>query len=212
MTTRERPTEAGPRVLRIPFSTNVERVGLAAAHKSVPIAWVDVDPADRSPVQRLSGQPLVPVLDAGGGEVVADSMAIVAWLEARAPDPPLWPADPARRAEVDVFVDWFNLVWKGPPNRLADHPGAPTEATDAALLASWLPRFEALLAGRDFLFGDELGAADVCAFPFLRYGVVAPDPADTDPFHRVLAEHLPIVGRYPRLEAWVRRVDALPRA
>jgi glutathione S-transferase len=139
-------------------------------------------------------------------------MAIVARLEQVAPEPPLWPADPTRRAEVDVFVDWFNLVWKGPPNRLADHPGAPTEAADAALLAGWLPRFEALLAGRDFLFGDELGAADVCAFPFLHYGVVAPDPADTDAFHRVLAEHLPIGGRYPRLEAWVRRVDALPRA
>jgi glutathione S-transferase len=203
--------EARPRVLRIPFSTNVERVALAAAHKGMAIAWVDVDPADRSPVQRLSGQPLVPVLDAGGGEVVVDSMAIVAWLEARAAEPPLWPADPARRAEVDVFVDWFNLVWKGPPNRLADEPGAPTEAADAAALAGWLPRFEALLAGRDFLFGDELGAADVCAFPFLRYGVTS-DPADTDPFHLVLVEHLPIAGRYPRLEAWVRRVDALPRA
>jgi glutathione S-transferase len=203
--------EARPRVLRIPFSTNVERVALAAAHKGVAIAWVEVDPADRSPVQRLSGQPLVPVLDAGGGEVVTDSMAIVTWLEARAPNPPLWPADPARREEVDVFVDWFNLVWKGPPNRLADEPGAPTEATDAALLAGWLPRFEALLAGRDFLFGHELGAADVCAFPFLRYGVTR-DPADTDPFHLVLVEHLPIAGRYPRLEAWVHRLDALPRA
>jgi hypothetical protein len=51
----------------------------------------------------------------------------------------------------------------------------------------------------------------VCAFPFLRYGV-RHDPADDELFHRVLAEHLPIAGRLPRLEAWVRRVDALPRA
>jgi hypothetical protein len=28
----------------------------------------------------------------------------------------------------------------------------------------------------------------------------------------VLAEHLPIAGRLPRLEAWVHRVDARPRA
>ena len=203
--------ELAPRVLRIPFSTNVERVALAAGHKGVAIEWVDVDPSDRSPVQRLSGQPLVPVLDVGGGEVVTDSMAIVAWLEARRPDPPLWPSDPAGRAEVDVFVDWFNLVWKVPPNRLADHPGAPTETADAALLTGWLPRFDALLAGRDFLMGDELGAADVCAFPFLRYGV-AIDPADTDPFHHVLAKHLPIAANHPRLEAWIDRVDALPRA
>ena len=36
---------AGPvRVLRLPFSTNVERVALAAAHKGIAIAWVDVTP------------------------------------------------------------------------------------------------------------------------------------------------------------------------
>ena len=40
----------GPmRVLRIPFSTNVERVALALAHKGIAVEWVEVDPADRSP-------------------------------------------------------------------------------------------------------------------------------------------------------------------
>ena len=38
------------RVYRIPFSTNVERVALAAGHKGLPIEWIDVDPDDRSPV------------------------------------------------------------------------------------------------------------------------------------------------------------------
>jgi glutathione S-transferase len=199
------------RVLRIPFSTNVERVALAAGHKGVEVSWVDVDPDDRSPVVALSGQPLVPVLDAGDGEVVVDSMAIVAWLEERRPEPPLWPAEPARRAEVDTFVDWFNLVWKGPPNRLAE--GRSDDAgADAAALRGWLPRFDALLDGRDFLMGDALGAADVCAFPFVRYGVQPPAPDDADRFHHVLAEHQPIAGRLSRLEAWVHRVDALPRA
>jgi glutathione S-transferase len=199
------------RVLRIPFSTNVERVALAAAHKGLEIDWVDVDPDDRSPVLQLSGQPLVPVLDAGGGDIVVDSMAIVARLERVAPEPALWPADPARRAEVDTFVDWFNLVWKGPPNRLADGRSEDPDA-DAGALRAWLDRFEALLAGRDFLMGDALGAADVCAFPFLRYGVQPPAADDADPFHHVLAEHLPIAGRLLRLEAWVHRIDALPRA
>src|SRR3954467_7413280 len=85
------------RVLRIPFSTNVERVALALGHKRLGVEWVEVDPADRSPVRELSGQDLVPVLQTDQNEVIVDSMRIVAWLESRRPDPPLWPADPVRR-------------------------------------------------------------------------------------------------------------------
>ena len=59
------------------------------------------------------------MLETDHGEVVADSMRIVRWLEKRRPDPPLWPASPGRRAEVDVFVEWFNRVWKVPPNAMA---------------------------------------------------------------------------------------------
>ena len=75
------------RVYRIPFSTNVERVALAAGHKGVAVDWIDVDPDDRSPVVAASGQELVPVL-VHGDEVVADSPKILDWLEARVPEPP----------------------------------------------------------------------------------------------------------------------------
>lgn len=205
------------RVLRVPFSTNVERVALALAHKDLAVTWVDVDDADRSAVRALSGQDLVPVLETGEGEVVADSMAIIARLEALAPEPALWPADAARRVETDIAIEWFNEVWKRPPNAIAAERGrlVPDEtamAADAADLARWLPWFEALLDDRDFLLGDALGAFDVCCFPFLKFGVLPPEPGDPDVFHAVLAETLPIAGRLPRLEAWVRRVDALPRA
>jgi glutathione S-transferase len=204
------------RVLRIPFSTNVERVALALAHKGVAVEWVEVDPDDRSPVRELSGQDLVPVLQTDQNEVIADSMRIVAWLEARRPDPPLWPADPARRAEVDVFVEWFNRVWKGPPNAIEAElrRPAPDEARIAAWgdeLREWLHWFEGLLEGRDHLMGDTFGAADVAAFPFLKYGLFS-DPDDDELFHRVLVDHLPIAGAFPHVEAWIRRVDERPRA
>jgi glutathione S-transferase len=94
------------RVYRIPFSTNVERVALAVAHKGVAVEWVDVDPRDRSPVRAVSGQELVPVLEADG-EVLWDSPRILAWLEERHPEPPLYPRDQARRAEVETFLDWL---------------------------------------------------------------------------------------------------------
>jgi glutathione S-transferase len=192
---------------RIPFSTNVERVALAAGHKGVPIEWIDVDEEDRSPVEAVSGQPLVPVLVAGD-EVIHDSPRILAWLEGRFPDPPLLPADPARRAEVALFADWFNHVWKRHPNAIADGVGDPAE--HAAEMGRAVERFEALLTARDYLFG-EFGLADVTAFPFLKYASQGLRPGDTDTFHGVLVDHMRLRRDSP-LHGWIARVDARPRS
>lgn len=203
------------RVYRVPFSTNVERVALAAAHKGLAVEWIDVPPDDRTEVVRVSGQELVPVL-VDGERVVADSPRILAYLEERFPDPPLFPRDPARRAELESFLDWFNQVWKRPPNlieaeELEPEPDRARIAELEELIGASLRRFEDLLAGRDFLFGGELTAADVTAFPFLTYAVLW-DEGDEQRFHEILRETMRLDGRYPRLEAWIRRVDALPRA
>jgi glutathione S-transferase len=204
------------RVYRIPCSTNVERVALALAAKGLPAEWIDVDSKDRSPVREISGQDLVPVAVFDGGAVLADSTAILEELERRHPDPPLYPVEEPRRTEARLFVDWFNRVWKRPPNELdaelrREMPDRERAAELAAELAGSRLRFEALLTGRDYLFGDELGAADCIAFPFLKYGLIF-DPADDEPFHRILIKHLALEGQYPRLQAWIRRVDARPRA
>jgi glutathione S-transferase len=202
------------RIWRIPFSTNVERVALALGHKGLTAEWVDVDPDDRSEVERISGQLLVPVLELDG-RVIVDSTAIIEALERLEPEPPLYPANPARRAEVEIFVDWFNRIWKRAPNELeAELTKAEPDREAAERLgdeiAGALSRFESLLEGRDYLFGG-FGVADCIAFPFLKYAVLY-DPADEELFHRILVEHQRLGGRYPRLEAWIQRVDNRPRA
>jgi glutathione S-transferase len=202
------------RCYRIPFSTNVERVALAAGHKGVEIEWIDVDPADRSPVEAVSGQTLVPVL-VDGDEVVSDSPVIVEWLEARVPEPSLLPREPARAVEVRIFVDWFNHVWKRPPNLIAaeleqPRPDAVRIAELSNRMRAALPRFEVLLSGRDYLF-DDFGVADVMAFPFLKYAVLGLPAGDDELFHRILVEHQPLAQDSP-LHAWVRRVDAHARS
>ena len=195
------------RCYRIPFSTNVERVALAAGHKGVPIEWIEVDEADRSAVEAVSGQPLVPVLVAGD-EIISDSPRILDWLEERFPEPPLLPRDPAQRAEVRIFADWFNRVWKTFPNAINDGVGDPE--AHAAEMGRTVGRFEGLLASREFLFGD-FGLADVTAFPFLKFASIGRSPDDDDAFHAVLAEQAPLGPDSP-LHAWVARIDALPRS
>jgi glutathione S-transferase len=203
------------RVFRIPFSTNVERVALAAGHKGIELDWIDVDADDRSPVVEASGQELVPVL-LDGDETIVDSTAIIEHLERRFPEPPLFAADEARRAEVDVFVDWFNRLWKRPPNLIAAEleraePDLAKVNRWSAQMAAALDRFESLLASRPYLF-DDFGVADCIAFPFLKYAVLGVAPGDDELFHRILAEHQPLGSGYPRLKAWVARVDERPRA
>jgi glutathione S-transferase len=203
-----------PRVYRIPFSTNVERVALAAGHKGMEIEWVDVAPDDRVPVEAVSGQSLVPVL-VFGDEIVVDSPVILDWLEARRPDPPLFPRDAARAAEVRVFVEWFDNVWKRPPNLIAveeekPEPNADRIAELSVRMRGSLRVFEALLSGRDYLFG-EFGAADVIAFPFLKYAALGLPAGDDESFHRILVEHQPVAADSP-LHAWVARVEGHPRS
>ena len=197
------------RVYRIRWSTNVERVALALAHKGLEVEWIDVDPADRTPVREASGQELVPVLE-DGDLVLADSTRILHHLEGLRPEPPLFPRDPARAAEVEIFIDWFNRAWKREPNLIADGAG------DAEAVARWgarmqrrLDLFEGLLSGRDYLF-DTFGAADCVAWPFLHYAVEI-DPEDDEVFHHVLNERLDVSG-HPAVTAWIDRVAQRPKA
>jgi glutathione S-transferase len=202
------------RVHRIPFSTNVERVALAAGLKGLEVEWVDHPAGDRRAVVELSGQDLVPVLETPDGDVLTDSPRILRWLEERHPEPPLLPADPAARRAVEAFCDWFNHVWKIAPNAIDAHRRAGRP--DDAQVAGWAEQLraaqryvEALLAGRDFLLGAEVSLADVTAAPFLRF-TTSGDPDDDDLFHGVLLELLP--GDLPRMAAWIDRMAALPRA
>lgn len=202
------------RLYRAAWSTNCERVGLALAHKGLGAQSVLIEYSDRSPVEAVSGQGLVPVIE-DRGEFVNNSVVILRHLERRYPEPPLFPADPARRAEVDVFIDWFERVYKDAPDSIEDELERPEP--DQALVArrgdemiERLQLFERLLDGREFLFG-EFGAADCVAYPFLKYAA-ARDPADTELFHLVLADYQALGDGHPGLRAWIDRVAARPRA
>jgi glutathione S-transferase len=202
------------RLYRAEWSTNCERVGLALAHKGTEAQSVLIEYSNRSPVEAISGQPLVPVIE-DAGRVVNDSVAILEYLEQRTPEPALFPTDPARRAEVEVFIGWFERVYKAAPNTIESEleGNDPDRALIERLggeMARRLGLFERLLDGREYLF-EEFGVADCIAYPFLKYAR-SRDPADDDLFHLILDEHQPLGPEHPNLRAWIERVSARPRA
>jgi glutathione S-transferase len=205
------------RLYRFPPSTNVERVELALAHKKLRVEKVDIDPADRTEVRRLSGQDLVPVLVDEDGTVVHDSMEIVRHLEKRYPAEPLYPSNPARRAETFVFIDWFNRVWKRPPNDMEAEMKKPSPDVAqiekySRAMAHALYLFDGMLTGRKYIMGEEFSAADCCAFPFLKYATIPVPPDDDELFHRILVEHQRLNGKHQNVAAWITRCDERPRA
>ncbi len=205
------------RLYRFPLSGNVERVSLALAHKKLPVESVVIDPADRTLIRKVSGQDLVPVIEdiAHGGRMIYDSMEIVRYIDDTYPDHPLYPGDPARRAEMLLFIDWFNRVWKRPPNEIFVEMGKPSPDQEriarlGRAMTEALHIFEDLLSGRSFLMGA-FSAADCAAFPFLKFSTLS-EKDDPYLFHRILVDWQPLGSRHPRLREWILRMDAFPRA
>ena len=70
--------------------TTASRSAACSRIKGLEYDTVDINPAIRSPVRKVSDQPLVPAL-VDGDHAVADSTAIVLYLEDAYPEPPCFP-------------------------------------------------------------------------------------------------------------------------
>lgn len=186
----------------IPWSTNCERVSLAAAFAGVDLQWTLVPFDDRTLIEELSGQKGVPVAELDG-RIVAGSLEIVGRIA-----PGLWPADPRTRALVDVFLEWFDRIWLHPLGVLWRDPDEERKARAAKRLDRSIDRFEAMLDA-DYLFGP-FSVADVAAYPFLKYATDTNLEDDYD-IHEIMRASLSVAGR-PRVAAWLDRVSQMPGA
>ncbi|HEY6475565.1 MAG TPA: maleylacetoacetate isomerase [Polyangia bacterium] len=140
-------------------------------------------------VNPFSEVPVLVVEDAGGApRAIAQSMAILAYLEERFPSPPLLPAEPWLRARARQLAEMVNAGIQPYQNMALQQRLRATGVTDPGELARHsnargLGALEALAgetAGR-FLIGDAPTIADVYLVPQLyagrRFGVdLAPFP------------------------------------
>ena len=158
--------------------------------------------------ERLSPLRRIPVL-IDGDLVLTDSSVICAYLDEAWPERPLLPGDVRDRAQArwleeyadtrlgDVFI-WGLFYQKFVCPAVFGHPG--DEARIEKTLAEDLPReldyLEARLPERGFLFGEEIGLADIAIATFFRNGSYVGFETDRT--------------RWPRTASFVERALADP--
>jgi len=143
-----------------------------AAHERVPVNLLDGEQLAEA-YRARNPQGLVPMLEADG-ERLTQSLAIISWLDAQYPDPPLLPEDASERAHVlalalTVAADIHPLNNLRVLKRLAGL-GVAQDARDdwyrhwVRLGFDALEALAAPRAGR-FLYGDAVTMADICLVP-----------------------------------------------
>ena len=117
-------------------------------------------------------QGLVPALEIDG-TVIGQSLAIIDYLDALYPDPPLMPREPLARARVlaqalVIAADIHPITNLRVLNRLADQFGADQPAKDdwyRHWIAQGFTALEEMAGNGPFLGGDAPNLADICLVP-----------------------------------------------
>lgn len=195
------------KVFGFPLSPFVRKVHVVAAEKAIDIEMVLGRPGDPSP-EFLAASPFrkIPALQ-DGDFMLSDPTAIVTYLDALKPDPPIAPGDARQRARAIWFEEFADTIliaaggkvlfnrFVGP--QLLGLPGDEAAAQQGlaelepimAYLESQAPAEGWLTAG-DFSIGDIAVAVTLRS---LGYIALEPDAAS-----------------HPRTAAWYDRVKARP--
>ncbi|MEM7121690.1 MAG: glutathione S-transferase family protein [Pseudomonadota bacterium] len=155
----------------------------------------------------------VPVLR-DGDVTLTESIAIMTYLDARFPDPPLFGADAVATAEIWRWV--FATVYHIEPNanriigpafaRAIDDHADDMRAAAGDLHAEFA-RFEAVLGERPWLAGETVSAADIVAH---TYGAFFLRIAARDTLRHLDLGFDTLGDRYPNVDAWRLRTTELP--
>ena len=172
-----------------------------------------------APFLDLNPRGTVPVLESEG-LVLRDSIGILAWLDRRYPQPPLFGANAEQAAEIwQITLEacdylrsatnallWPVLVQREPLPDAGTGRRAELEAA-ATRLQEECRRLEDILRDRAFFGGDRPSAGDAVIFPEVRVIQRAFDTrfAVIEPLGFGDPDTL-----FPRLAAWKARINALP--
>jgi glutathione S-transferase len=152
----------------------------------------------------------VPVIR-DGDFVLAESTAILAYLDRKVQDPPLFGTSPEETGRIWTLIGEFESYLREPltaVNRwvFGDKPRTQDIDDANATVTRELARFSDRLT-RGWLVGDTPTAADLVWFPAMRTIVRGGARAEA----RVKELGLfPLADIYPKIGAWIARIEALP--
>lgn len=198
-----------------PVSPFVRKVLAFAAEKGVALELVPIGLGDQNP-DFLACSPFRKMPGFTDGDFsISDSTAIVTYIDAKHPETPLIPADPANRARAvwfDEFADTILTSAAGPIffNRIVSPKFVGKPGDDAAAAkgeADMVPvcdYLEGVIRPSGHLVGDSLTLADIAvASPFVNaaHAGFVPDAAA----YPKLTAYLAAMHARPSFADWIRR-------
>lgn len=188
------------RLYGFPLSGHAHRARLMLSLMKLPFDEVTVDLTKKAQKQpdflalNVFGQ--VPVID-DGGTILADSNAILVYLAARYDSERRWlPSDPVAQARVQrwLSVAAGPLAYGPAAARVSVVFGAPADEAHHTRAKALFQTMEQHLASHDWLALDHATIADVAMYTYTAH---APEGGVS-------------LEAYPRLRAWLQRVESLP--
>jgi glutathione S-transferase len=184
---------------RVPYEAHLLNIS-KREHKQP--AYLAINPRGKVPAIR------------DGAFTLYESLAILLYLDRKYPDPPLFGRSPeeagrALRLSLELIHHFEPKVDRVALPIYQGKVAGQEDAIKAAALEvhAELGTLEATLASSPFLTGEALSAADLTLVAFLQHVLRAAGKDSAPPLE---LGFLPLDARYPRLAAWMHRMEALP--
>jgi glutathione S-transferase len=196
-----------------PYSWRVQ-LALEAKHAEYTVRMLSLANGDLAgPTYRsLNPRGRVPLL-VDGVLTIRESLAILAYLERKIPEPPVFGRSPAETALVwQSAIEYQSYLDAAVEDYILPlYFGAAKEKTEqlrsaVSRIEGELTLLEATLARTPFLAGEAYTAADMTVFP----GIMSIDRASKKPDAARLGVAISPLERFANVGRWTKRIEAMP--
>ncbi|MFT3774339.1 MAG: glutathione S-transferase family protein [Minicystis sp.] len=152
-----------------------------------------------------------------GDFTLRESIAIMAYLDRRFPEPSLFGATAEESGRIHCLIAEHESYYRVPMLSIVrpilyGGPGALAGKDDdiraaGAALREELARLDEALTDRAWLVGDRLSAADIAIYPNIKLVQRAASRPSAERFELALA---PLEERFPHVATWCARIEAIP--